>query len=451
MASLTKTLCKLSLAITASLVIIAQPASAAISDYLDFTQNNIQTYDPRDSLTICGTTEGVEGFSPDPAAVEYFNENYKAKYERLIPLYQKASAAEDVADWQLIAAIHALETSLSTTNPTSNPNYRGIFQQNEGSLRSNGIDPYAAPYDSGRQLTDDEIVTQARSAIKIFIKGKAKASTVNVDTSKSLSVNDAMKLFIAYKSGQGSPWLTGGGDPNLHAYTWAGYDTTPEHKLPMAWGSTNDPTPPGDEKPGKTQNRPGALTIWVMLKSGDVGSIASANCVGASGTYQEITGSREELVSRILGNSKLKLGNFGNAATQKTDIQNELTMNTLVVLVASLEQSGVSSLPINALKSDHRDNGGDHPAGRAADFGFYANGEPCISQGNSSICGTAEGNKLYSFLYTNYQQLKIDQLIWNLPQSSAKCIGGSKPVDCAAFYGGDLYIHWHHIHVGVES
>lgn len=448
---------QLLLTFAACLLVFTQSAAAIspisnfglASDYLDFTANNIQTYEPRDSLTACGSTGGaVSGFNPDPAAVKYFNDNIKPKLARLTPLYQKAAAEEGMADWQILAGLHHMESGMSTKNSTSNPNYRGIFQQNAGTLSSHGVDPSAPPFDAGRELSDDEIVTQAKAAIKYFIKGKA--TSTKVDISKPLSVNDAMKVSIAYKSGQGSPWLTGGADPNLHAYTWTGFDTTPQHKMPMIWGNTNDPTPPDDEKPGKTQNRPGALTVWAMLKSGDVGSLTGANCVGATATFQGITGTREELAARVLANSKLKLGNYnpsGNAAaTQKTDIQNGLTANILIVLAAAMEQGGVESLPINSLIIDHRDaNGndsGDHPAGRAADIGFFGNGH----------CQTRceEGNKLYNFFYTNYQQLKIDQLIWQDPPSGTKCIGQSKPVDCYAFYGNDtMSIHNGHIHVGV--
>lgn len=444
------------LAFAACFLVFTQPSAAispittaaVASDYLDFTANDIQTYEPRDSLTACGSTGGaVSGFNPDPAATKYFNDNYKAKYTRLIPLYQKAAAAENVADWQLIAAIHSLETSLSTTNPTTNPNYRGIFQQNADTLRDKGVDPSAPPFDSGRELSDDEIVTQAKSAIEMFIKGKATDKNVNVDVSKSLSVNDAMKIFIAYKSGQNSPWLTGGADPNLHAYAWAGYDTTPQHKMPMAYGSGGNAS---DEH--LTLKIPGALTIWAMLKSGNVSSLTGADCTGATATFQGITGTREELAARVLANSKLKLGNYGSSATQKTDIQNALTANMLIVMVASLEQSGISSLPINSLKSDHDNDGGDHPAGRAADFGFYGNGDMCVSKGFGSQCGTADGNKLYNFLITNYQQLKINQLIWTLPPNNGKCVNKKQLVDCYASYGSAVLVdHYHHIHVGVSQ
>jgi hypothetical protein len=418
------------------------------SQYLDFTENDIQAYDPRDSLTLCNEGgEPVAGFSPDPTAVTYFEQNIQPKMSRLIPLYQRAAGEEDFADWQLLAGLHHMETNSSMTNPSTNPDFRGPFQMSAASLSRAGISPYQAPFDSGRTLSDDEFVTHARAAIKIFLRGKAGASTVNVDVSKALSVEEAMKLTIAYKSGEASAWLTGDADPNLHAYAWSGFDSTPQHAMPMAWGPGSPWT---DEVPGSRNARPGALTVWGMLKSGDIGSLSGVDCVGAGGALQPISGSRAELVDRAINNDRLQLGNYGNAATQASDIRNVISTNLLVALVAMLEQSG-ADIPVNAIKSDHT-SPGLHDSGNAIDIGYFGNGSRCVAAAGSPPCNSSEGNQLYNFLYTNWKQLKIVELIWQDPPAGKKCIGENGPVDCYAYYGyATMGQHYHHIHVGVKK
>lgn len=428
------------LTITLAVFLCLQPTAvfAVPSDMLDFSENDINQYRPPSAaIQYCKSTSSSSGpvasFNPDPQAVAKYKE-IEPLISKYTPLYQRAAQAERLTDWELLAGIHFMEFSLQRTNPTTNPNYRGVFQMNEESLRGNGVDPFAPPFDSGRELSDDELVTQARMAIRFFLW--PKANTLGIDLAQPLSVDNAAKVIIGYKSGQYSVWLTGGADPNLHAYAWAGYDETPEHKLPMQYGPGS---PNSDEQ--HAQNIPGVLMIWATLKGGSPNS-SLGGCAANKG-LQPVPEDRAALLERLnaqMNGGNLKLGLFyGNAATQKTDIENLLTIRTLQFLLIISEQSGVI-IPVNSLVSDHGNDGGDHPAGRAVDIGYFGNG----TAGHS-----ADGDQLYTFIYNNRESLKVSQLIWKYPPTGYQCLGGGVPVDCQAYYGGDLAVHDGHIHVGI--
>lgn len=161
---------------------------------------------------------------------------------------------------------------------------------------------------------------------------------------------------------------------------------------------------------------------------------ASGGGSSGGGTATAISGARAELNTRLLGNAKLKLGNYGSAATQRTDIQNGVVTDQLVrVMLAIVEQSGVA-LPVNAMASDH-DPGTLHGAGKAVDIGYRT--------------GDATGTTLFKFLYDNRALLKIDELIWQTAPSGTQCINGGTPGACSEIYtDGTLAQHASHIHLG---
>jgi hypothetical protein len=268
-----------------AIFVVLQPIQVAAASYSNFyTQNNIQLYEPSDSGVCKASTSGgtTQPGSADPAAVKLYDSEIAPKMTRFAPLYQTAAKSAGLSDWQLLAGIHRVESGLSDTNPTGNLAYHGIFQQHD--VPQAHIDQ--GVYTPGKKLSDSDIVTQAEDAINGYLKSKAQAVTVKVDISKPLTAQDAAKLIIAYKSGEGSPWLEGRADPNLHPYAWAGFDTTPQHKLPMKWGPTPSDWGPGvsgDEVAGTVFEGGGlgVLAIWEILK----GSVpnGSANCPSQNG------------------------------------------------------------------------------------------------------------------------------------------------------------------------
>lgn len=222
----------------------------------------------------------TSGFAPDPAAVAMFEKDLKPKIEALVPLYQRAAQEAGLADWEILPALHYLESGLSKDNPKGNTDYKSPFQMSKNYMQKlTGASPSDPIFAPGKVLTDDEFVTVAKYAID-YMKGNAGFLKIG-DLSQPMTAEQAGKLIVSYKSGAGAAWFTGKADFNLHAYAWAGYDTTPAHKLPMSWGPGS---PYRDEQPSLKVNRPGAATIFMILKGGVVGGglTGSGNC--AKGT-----------------------------------------------------------------------------------------------------------------------------------------------------------------------
>lgn len=396
--------------------------------------------------TSTPTSTPVNNFNPDPAAVAMFENDLKPLIEPLVPLYQKAAQEAGLADWEILPALHNLEFGLRRDNPTTNTGFRTPFQMNARSLASHGLNLDDPVFTPGHELTDDEFVLAAKYAAQYWLI--PDGNYFGIDATKNVSPEEAAKMIVAYKSGAGSVWFTGAADFNLHAYAWAGYDSTPEHKLPMDWGPGS---PYGDEQPGDLVNKPGAATVFALLKGGDFGS-PSNECEELSKRndgFSPISGTKEEIIQRILANTQIGWGNaprISSEEEQKQDVQDCLTDNTLKGLLAMAEQSGVR-IPINTMARGHggctrSTTGSDHLRGEAIDIGYYGNGKPNFVE---------EGNTLYKYLYDNRQALNVDQMIWQEPPSGYQCTDDGGPVDCYAFYGSStMNDHYHHIHVSFK-
>ena len=183
-------------------------------------------------------------------------------------------------------------------------------------------------------------------------------------------------------------------------------------------------------------------------KINDAASAASELLNGVSGSTEgcsgnvNVSGDRAANNEALLSNDKLKLGNYGSAASQKNDIQKShsdggLVDNTVALMLAIVQHG--FNLPVNSLRSDHGAEGdGDglhNPAGAAVDVGYSS--------------GDANGAKLYKWVYDNRKALHINMMIWAPPPSGYKCIGGGEPVDCASYFGSAYPVHNSHIHLGV--
>ncbi len=387
-----------------------------------------------------GQSVPTSNASVDPQALQIFQDELLPLITPLVPLYQQAAQEEGLLDWQLLPALHNLEFGLRRDNPTTNLGFKSPFQMSQTGLSAGGVDTSAEIFAPGRVLSDEEFVTVARYAIRFYLK--PNGDHLGIDLSGSLTPEEAGKLVASYKSGAYSVWFTGAADFNLHAYAWAGFDTTPEHILPMAWGPGS---PFGDEVAGTRVSKPGAATVFVLLKGG---SYAPTNTCTEDGelisggtTLTPITGSREELVERALSSPNLNLGNYGPASTQTSDIESVISEKLLIAIVAMVEQSG-SPVPVNAIKSDHG-AGTLHELGRAIDIGYYGHGNPAYS---------AEGERLFKFLHDNYTALGGEELIWQEPPPGYQCGGASGLGDCYSIYGTSIMNqHYHHIHFAVKE
>lgn len=395
------------------------------------------------TTTPTDTSALSEGFNPDPAAVEQFNKELKPLIDPLIPLYQKAAKDAGLADWQILPALHNLEFGLRRDNPTSNLGFKSPFQMSASGLSSNGVDPNGPIFSPGKTLSDEEFVTVATYSAKFWLLNDAKF--LKIDATKPVTAAEAGKMIAAYKSGAGSVWFTGAADFNLHAYAWAGFDTTPAHKLPMAWGPGS---PYGDEVAGTRVSKVGAATLFMLLRGAAPGGGGCEETTVSGGTLKPVTGTKQELADRLVNNSNVKFGNLGADVIpgQKQDIASCLTDNMLAAFVAIAEQSG-SSIIINALASDHGGCGGSgsslHNQGRAIDIGYFGYGKANNNE---------EGNRLYKFMFDNWQGLNIEELIWQEPAPNTQCVGKSGPTNCYAYYSkGIMDQHYHHIHMGVKQ
>lgn len=175
--------------------------------------------------------------------------------------------------------------------------------------------------------------------------------------------------------------------------------------------------------------------IGVNYSTSDVNS-------GSAGNANRPTASKADQIKAILANPRVKWGNFGSADSQKIEVQNFLTGNAVSGLLMMAEQSGVD-IPLNSLYRP-AESGSDHSTGKAIDVGYYGNGQAQHK---------AEGDKLYNYLYDNYKELRISQLIWQEPPAGKKCIGNNgndvSEVDCYQYYSDQtMNGHYNHIHIG---
>lgn len=357
-----------------------------------------------------------------------------------MPLYQKAAELEGMPqNWEILAGLHATETNYGRKWIGNGvQSVTGPFQEQTTELSQHLDDPkYAdlktlihpggALKDAGTDVDDKEFIVLGRLALARWVKqGLGDAEYEKLKTAPIPFTENVSEDHVFWKIMKRWNGVAAG----YQGFT--GYNKT-NYKMPqpiVGYGA------------GGMWNQPGSATIYFLIKKNGIsgGSSGSADCtttVDGGGTYQEIGGSREEIAQRLLESSNLKLGNFGNAGTQRTDIQTGATDELVRLMLAANEQSGAPLL-VNAIKTDHK-SGTAHGAGRAVDIGYYGNGYPNHND---------DGDKMYKFLYANRKELKIKQLIWKYPPGNLKCVNRGEPVECSS-YGSILNDHNHHIHAGL--
>lgn len=377
--------------------------------------------------------DNLSAFTPDPATEKMFNETLVPQIKKFIPLYQQAAQEEGVPlNWEILAGLHGTETRFGLKWIGNGvQTVTGPFQQQTSELSTylndpeysdlkTLIGPGGSLIGAGRDVTDKEFVVLARLAFHRWIN---QALGAGYDELKTKPV-----AFQSTVDSNNTFWkIMGRWNDGAQGYQgFTGYNNT-NYKMPQ---------PITGVGAGGMWDYPGSATIYYLIKKNGI-SGGSTSCVDESGNLQPISGDRAELAKRLLDNPSLVLGTFGNASTQKSDIEGVVTDDLVRLMVAATEQSGAKLL-VNALKSDH-DPGSAHEAGKAVDIGYFGNGQPTH---------TIEGNKMYTFLYNNRVGLKIKQLIWQYPPDGYKCINRGQPVDCST-YGSVLDDHYHHIHAGI--
>ena len=236
---------------------------------------------PSATPTPTPSPSSVTNFNPDPAAVEEYNKTIKPKMQEFVDIYKNAAKAEKVADWELLGAFHWMEHGLNRGTEVGGGGYITSFQLDRAQILNNlpaiedimgGQNPDDPLFSTSRTdpYTDEEVTKAARISLRLWHQVNAKE--LNIDLSKSLSLEQLGELAIRYKSG--GVWE--GLDKNLHAYTWAGVDASPEHKLPMTWG----PGSPYDEHGQET--RPGVAVVFGLTKNGAFGSSTQGNSCSCS-------------------------------------------------------------------------------------------------------------------------------------------------------------------------
>lgn len=236
---------------------------------------------PSATPTPTPSPSSVTNFNPDPAAVEEYNKTIKPKMQEFVDIYKNAAKAEKVADWELLGAFHWMEHGLNRGTEVGGGGYITSFQLDRNQILNKlaeiedimgGQNPDDPLFSTSRTdpYTDEEVTKAARISLRLWHKVNAKE--LNIDLSKSLSLEQLGELAIRYKSGGAWESL----DKNLHAYTWAGVDASPEHKLPMTWGPGSPFAESGQEV------RPGVAVVFGLTKNGAFGSSTQGNSCSCS-------------------------------------------------------------------------------------------------------------------------------------------------------------------------
>lgn len=144
----------------------------------------------------------------------------------------------------------------------------------------------------------------------------------------------------------------------------------------------------------------------------------------------DITGTRSELNERLIDNPKIKIDGSGIG-----DINSGRANDNLVKLMIAIMENGKFDLPVNVIQTGHGCPS-EHCSGLAVDIGYYSNNKT--------------GQRLYKFLYKNRKELKINQMIFDLPPSGYQCLNAGAPIGCQEYYRDDLPGHNNHIHVSVK-
>ena len=341
-------------------------------------------------------------FSPDPVAVEKYNAQLKERINKLAPYYKKAAENEGLKDWEILPAIHDLESSLAESNPTGNTSYAGIFQMNRSLLAKKGGDPTDALYNPGRKLTGEEVTRQAQDALRFFI-----IPSINGDKGSNLPLDELALIGIRYKSGSVYP----GADLKTNAYVWAGFNTT-NYKLPMPWGPNWGTLPGGgvvrDQAEGRTVNKPGFLTSIGLTKGGVFSESTGIeqSCVNNTGDG-ETGGLNNNIPDTALEEFKLRNGKLGIDGFPKYFVEGSWCVNFINYIFTKAGQSlpgnGISS--VAALQGFLENNGEWHNKGRGyipvpGDIIIYNEGKApfpshanIVVSVNGNVINTVGGNE----------------------------------------------------------
>ena len=185
--------------------------------------------------------------------------------------------------------------------------------------------------------------------------------------------------------------------------------------------------------PGSLSSSGNAGGAGCATTAGD-GGIMSADCAALVAKYKELVGA-----GRIIETDK---------ARQEKDLQN-CTEDPIdcgtgggkggvhpLILRAFIgaAEAGPGAAKIWSFNTGHDCDGLNHPKGRAVDI---------VCNGNTQGGNNAEPkcNAMFKFLYDNYAELKLSELIWQYPPAPYSC--GDPKIMC--YIAG----HADHIHVGV--
>ena len=236
---------------------------------LDFyDSNNIFYYDGKASggcnspLDLSNNTL----YNGDPVLKEY----ELKKIEENKPVYE-AAANEQGFEWQILAAIHGMESSyVNNMNPTGNS--QGVYQF----LELDGMFP------SGQKISPAEFEKQTKMAAEQIIKNYSQGLDLSVE-------NDIKQMFYTYNSGSNGSKLY-----NENARKWLHYT---EEQIKIGEGSPYVMNLADEQRDsrhnehwqefhcdhncvGRATVRPGAFLIYKAL--GGRGSAGGNNCTGTS-------------------------------------------------------------------------------------------------------------------------------------------------------------------------
>lgn len=172
------------------------------------------------------------------------------------------------------------------------------------------------------------------------------------------------------------------------------------------------------------------------------GGIMDADCEALVAKYEELRKDENRLVETVPDAIDDDLSKCSEGVHQCNEGINPYLLRAVVALI---ENSGDEATEIWNMNNRHPCDKLNHPKGLASDIFCYDN----ANQGTSgySVINGGKGpskekcNRIFKFLYDNYEELKLVELIWNAP-TDFSAPGDGKHMAVAG--------HQDHIHIGVN-
>lgn len=165
------------------------------------------------------------------------------------------------------------------------------------------------------------------------------------------------------------------------------------------------------------------------------GGIMSADCAALVAKYKELVGSGK-IIETDKSRQEKDLQNCTEGPIECGTGGGKGGVHPLILRAfIGAAEAGPGSAKIWSFNTGHDCDGLNHPQGRAVDI--VCNGNTSGSNNADPMC-----NAMFKFLYDNYAELKLEELIWQYPPPPYSC--NDPKIMC------NVAGHADHIHIGVQ-